>query len=91
MLKELLKEKMEKVKPHKMDEPSEIKKEYFPTLHLNSKDLAEIKDWEVGKDYYVAMKITQTSSDMQSDEKGERWSASFDIKEIGVLDKSNAT
>jgi hypothetical protein len=89
MLAEMLKEKMEKVKPEKMGEMDKPAKEYFPSFCLNSKTLPEIKDWEVGEEYYLVLKVEQKSKNMHADDKDEKWHADFDIKEIGVLDKED--
>lgn len=32
-----------------------------PSLHLSSKDLKEVKDWEVGEEYKVELTIKQKS------------------------------
>ena len=90
MLKELLKEKLKTVKPKKMGETfDEPKKEYYPHLNLSSDDLKEIKDWKIGKDYYLVIKVEQTNKNMRAEGKDEKWSADFDIKQIGVASKDD--
>lgn len=85
MLKELLKEKLNKVKPEKGGELVSSK-EYFPTLYLKAEDLPEIKEWEVGEDYYLLLKVTMRSKEEYETSNEERCSASFDIKEIGDIE-----
>lgn len=85
MLKELLDEKLKKVKPEKGGE-TVSSKEYFPTLYLEAKDLPEIKEWEVGEDYYLLLKATMRSKEEYETSDEERCSASFNIKEIGNIE-----
>lgn len=80
----MLKEKLEKVKPKKIGMPVE-ETEYFPSFSLDTKTLEDIKDWEVGEDYYVVLKLTQKSKNVHEMDGKSHTSASFDIKEIGVL------
>ena len=51
-------------------------------VHLNSKKLAEIKNWQVGKEYEVQIRMRQTN--MSEMEKG-LVDAGFEIKTIKVL------
>lgn len=88
MLRELLKEKLNKVKPEKGGEPVSSK-EYFPNIYLKAKDLPEIKEWEVGEDYYLLLKVTMRSKEEYETSNEERCSASFDIKEIGSVEGKN--
>lgn len=55
---------------------------HFPSIHLNQKQLPEIKDWEVGKNYEIALKVRQTSKREDDDKK---ISGSFDIVGIKVF------
>lgn len=86
MLKELLEEKLKEVEPEKPQEIKDSIGEYYPSLYLNSDTLPEIKDWDVGEEYYLVMKVEQKSKSANINEKEERWAADFDIKEIGVLE-----
>lgn len=81
MLKETFEAKLKKVKPEKMDMPESS--EYYPSVHFDSKTLPEIKDWKVGEEYVVVVKAKMKSYS----EHKEGADASFDIVEIGVLDK----
>lgn len=85
MLKELLDKKLKEVKPEKMEEPEE-KEEHYHTFHLDSETLPEIKNWKIGEDYYVVMKVTQTSMDAYKNKEEEKYHCCFEIKEIGVVD-----
>lgn len=51
-----------------------------PYLSLTTKDLPDIKSWEVGKSYDVKMTIKQTVTHQYSD--GQPTSASFDVTSI---------
>jgi len=79
------------IKPEKYDECCDSigSSENYPYLSLTSKELPEIKDWDVDGDYYLVLKVTQKSKSMRDDGKEERYDASFDIKEIGVVDESH--
>jgi hypothetical protein len=57
------------------------KEKYYPSIHLSSKDLKEIKNWEVGKTYKVILEIKQKS---MSEDADKTISASFDIIKIGI-------
>lgn len=56
-----------------------------PRLHLSSKDLPAIKNWEVGEDYEIKLKVRQES--MHEDERGGR-SATFVIEKCMAEDES---
>ena len=58
-----------------------------PSISLDSDTLPDIKDWDIGKEYVVVMRLKQVSSDMSANEKKENCYARFEIKEIGVLDE----
>jgi len=68
------------------DIASSSPEEYYPSFSLSTKNLADIKDWEVDKDYYLVMKVTQKSKSMFIKDKKEVWDASFDIKEVGIAE-----
>lgn len=85
MLKELLDEKLKEVKSEKHDSLSEIAESY-PGFYLNAKTLPEIRDWEVGEDYYIVVKATMRSKEKYENEDKKSCSGSFDIKEIGVVE-----
>lgn len=87
MLKEMLKERLEKVKPTKMAETPESK-EFYPNIYLNSKELPDIADWDVGGEYYIVLKVEQKSKSIRTENGEDRVGADFDIKEIGVVDES---
>lgn len=52
---------MKKIKPIRYGEDIIKDEPYYPSLHLDSKQLSEIKNWEVGKSYTITLKIKQTS------------------------------
>lgn len=68
--------------------PSE---DYKPHLHLDDKDLPEIKDWSVGKEYSFTVRAKMTSVNMRENEDDERkMSAGFEIQEITPEGKSSS-
>jgi hypothetical protein len=71
---------MKKIKPHGGGVEVSSEK-YYPSIYLSSKDLKEIKDWEVGKNYKVVLEIKQKS---KSEDADKAISASFDIIKIGI-------
>ena len=78
---------MREIQPEKIEGVSEVSKIYYPTVHFNSKELPEIKDWEVGKTYELKLKVKQKSmrEAMHGEEKMRI--ADFDIIGVEVLDK----
>lgn len=88
MLKELLEDKLNKISPEKNVVP-EVSNEYYPSLYLKAKDLPAIKNWEVGEDYYVTLKITMKSKEKYENEERKSISACFDIKEIGEVENDD--
>lgn len=53
-------------------------KKPISTLHLNSKDLPELKDWEVGGTYTIQVTMKQTSARIASEWEIRDESASKD-------------
>lgn len=92
MLKDLLNESVKKtvkaytVKPEKMDLNVEKGIKFYPSMHIDSEMLPEVKDWDVGEEYYVVMKVRQKSKSMEASDKGERCNGYFDIYEIAALE-----
>ena len=81
-LKEVVKLKLESIKPKTMDMP-EAEMKQFPSLSLSLTDLKEIKDWEVGEDYFLTMKVSLVNKEESETEDGEKCNARFEIKKIG--------
>lgn len=52
----------------------------FPRIHFREIDLPEIKDWPVGEDYYVVVKIHKKEV---YEMPGGELEASFEMKEVG--------
>ncbi len=62
----------------KMDE---IK--HYPEFHIDLKHLPEAKEWEVGEEYVIALKVKMGSMNIRNEEEGRgTGSAGFDI--IGI-------
>lgn len=54
-----------------------------PMFHITSKDLPEVKDWEVGKNYRIEMEVKQKSKSEHDNDHGVM--ASFTIEKIKAL------
>lgn len=71
-----------KVKPKKRgemyDEPIKGEKEYYPEISIDHSTLPAIKDWKVGEEYLITMKVKQVG---QTDDKYSH-RGSFEIREI---------
>ena len=72
--------KLKKITPEKATSYKEDK-EWYPSIHLTSKDLPEIKEWEVGKTYHLVLEVKEKS---KTEETPGSISASFDIVKIGI-------
>ena len=55
------------------------KRKYYPSFHISSKELPEVKNWDVGKKYQILLEARQTGK--REDEEGI--SADFEIRKIG--------
>lgn len=86
MLKKMFEEKLSKIKPKKESLP-EPENSSLPSLYLSSSELPEIEDFEVGEEYYLIMKVKQESKSSSEYDDKKKCSATFKIKEIGVLDE----
>lgn len=70
--------KLKKIKvsnPHGMDMPSVGKHYSAPNFYVDAEQMPEIKNWEVGKEYYLVVKVEQKSKN----EREDSVDASFDI------------
>ncbi len=72
---------MKKVIPQKQGIDSSPEEKRYPFIHLSSKELPELKKWEVGKTYKIILEIKQKS---MSEDSNKEISASFDIIKIGI-------
>lgn len=92
MLKDLLNEQVKKavktytVKPEKMSMSLEEEMKHYPSIYFDSKTLPEVKNWNVGEEYYVLLKVKQMSKSMSMDSKEEMCDARFEIHEISALE-----
>ena len=73
---------MKEIKAKSLTSESPSREKWYPSLHLTSEDLSEIKNWEVGKTYKLVLEVKQTSKAQYS--KG-RIDGSFDVKGIEVV------
>ena len=53
------------------------------TVSFKSSELPEIKDWKVGEDYSIKIKVTQTSTRLE----GKEVIASFKVNSVGDCTK----
>ena len=58
--------------------------EYPPTLHLTGKQVPEIKDWDVGEEYEMVVRVKQTS---KSENKDGMVDASFEVTAYKAMDE----
>ena len=57
---------------------------FYPSIELSDLDIPEIKDWEIGEDYILQIKVTQKEI---REGRAEEIYARFNIKEVGVVNK----
>lgn len=73
-----------------MDMPAKTER-VLPSFTLTSDDLPEIKDWKVGGNYYLKIKVEQVSLGkgeheyMMSNEQGKKMHARFQMKGIEAI------
>lgn len=75
MLKELYNKKMSKM--DKKDIP-ETEERVYSSMSLSEEDLPSIRDWSVGEEYTVVLRVRQKSMDSY----GDTMNGSFDILEV---------
>lgn len=88
------KEGFRKIKPEKMEKimAMESPKENYPHFGISLMHLPEAKDWEIGKEYNISLKLKQTSMDMHKNKEGkEMGNAGFDIVGIKVYNENKGT
>lgn len=75
-------------KPRRDLEPSEgyVEPEWNPSVSFDEKQLPEIKNWQVGEEYTIVLKVKQTSSRLQGPDHDQRMAADFDIQQVGALE-----
>ena len=75
--------KLKTIKPKSFDKvagyPSDREKQY-PTFRLTLEDFPLAKDWEVGKNYKIHMKVSQRELEVRKNGKG---TVEFEILAIG--------
>lgn len=74
--------KLKKIPTEKWDNKG-LDAPYFPGVNFDTKQIPEIKEWEVGETYQIVLEIKQTS---KSEDKEGKVNASFDITGYKVLD-----
>jgi len=58
----------------------------YPTFYIDIKNLPEAKEWEIGKEYEITLRIRQTGLSIRKNEssKEDYGNADFEIVGIGV-------
>ena len=80
--------KLKKIEAEKAQDYPEVGARFLPTLYLDSKQVSEIRDWEVGEEYTLVIKVKQTGkneNDKEKDGKVNSVRADFDIVGYKVL------
>ena len=77
--------KLKKISKESYDEPK-LGGTYLPTVSLDTKQVPEIKDWEVGETYHVVLAIKQTSKSQNESNGNKTTSAYFEVTGYKVLD-----
>lgn len=81
MLEKLFGVKAKKIKPESYGLVGDSEKSvYYPTFHLSSDNLPEIKDWEVGKEYTIVMKGKLSSMDINQ----KKTHVGLEIREVAI-------
>ena len=84
------KKEYRKIEPKRMENGiiAESSKEYYPEFRIDLMHLPEAKDWELGKEYYISLKLRQTSMDLHKNKKDKEMGyIGFDI--IGIKIENN--
>lgn len=96
MLKKLLKDDIGKsVEEYTMkrqggeDVPT-ISGGYLPHLDFSGKDIPEIKDWEVGEEYHLLLKVKMTSLSEREEKDEKTAHACFEVEQVCVIDAKEA-
>lgn len=67
------------VKPKPMEMACEPSKEgYRPRVYLNSREVPDLKDWEIGKDYLLRVRMTGKSLN-EGEGKEKQASGNFEV------------
>lgn len=64
--------------------PTSMSEPYYPGITLSEDALPEAKEWTVGEEYTIVLKVKQTGQRLNYEEK---ITTDFDIKEVAVYDK----
>jgi len=78
---------MHKVMPINYRAEMPMSEEIYPSISLREKDLPELMDWEVGKNYTIVLSVTQVSKE---ERQGGEVEARFDIKAVGSKNAKKA-
>jgi len=76
--------KLTKIKPESWNDEMPMGKTHYPYLNLDSDEVPEVKDWEVGKTYQIVLEVKQTSKSQNKEKKDVVTGASFDIVAYGI-------
>jgi hypothetical protein len=87
---------MKNVKPIKPSEGMEMPMKpqpYYPTVSIDFKAIPEMKNWKVGNDYTVTLKLKQTGMNLSESKHHDYGSAQFEVRgyDIGKSEKPKAS
>ena len=76
---------LKKVTPVSWKDEAKVEDEekHYPTFRLKSSDLPALKDWDVGDDYVLVMRVSQKSKDERGKDNIE---SEFEIKALAPLE-----
>ncbi len=74
---------LKKITPEKPGKDIIVEKEWYPSFRLKTKDIPEVKNWDVGKTYRMEIEV-----ELKGISEDERESTvRFDIKKVGIIKK----
>ena len=80
--------KLKKIPVESYGDLKEKNRKYLPTLYLDEKQVPDIKDWEVGGEYDIVIRVKQTSkNENHLEDEENNLNAGFNIVAYKVLDK----
>lgn len=62
-------------------------KPYLTSVNFDSVQIPEVKDWDVGEEYTIVLKVKMTNkSQYQEGEKNQKTNAGFEVEAYKALD-----
>jgi len=75
--------KVKKKKPSYMKDEDPVPY-WYPSFHVNSKQIPEIKDWETGKNYKMVIEVNLSSKNQSERDGNTNTSASLEVVAYAV-------